>query len=549
MFQMKFYSEKSEFKDLYRLCIRGMLVVSPFFIAIIFELFILRSDFFTFRIWEAALSIPYRYPGMYFPNLHIKKEKEYGDRYRLGIKESRPVEWFTDAYGWRNRPEIERRQRYDAVVIGDSNIVGSFLDQKNTLAEVLAERAHKTVYSYASESTAVALFFSDPRPVLRTPSLIVIESKAANWFTNNSFLINFREMPDGSLALIDRRQDFATNYYSPDRNLFLEKLQVQFGKHSLWHALKAELSADFSLPERKPDEVFTGRFEWPLRSDKDVWRPLNWIFGSGVSHTGDNNPGHLISIRKTGQHAYLRTDMFTTSQSNGQLIARFEARSSITTGRYKIGFVEDGFYRPAGEIVVDKKWGAFEVPVTANPGSSLAFQIEQADNWQSLSIKNFSIIHAKKINDALPSSIVQSIKQSAEGKITFPRPANLTPLDGSGHPLTIKESQYYFYQAVKALQRKANARQADFIFFLMPDANTKSLLPVVLQLRKEGIRIIAYQSKEDSLAGVDNQWYWEKADTHWTEAAVRLTADEILRMWRSKEVANRPFSKNIVAGN
>ena len=36
--------------------------------------------------------------------------------------------------------------------------------------------------------------------------------------------------------------------------------------------------------------------------------------------------------------------------------------------------------------------------------------------------------------------------------------------------------------------------------------------------------------------GLDPAWYWQKADSHWTEAAVRLTADEILRMWKLKEV-------------
>ena len=179
---MNLYIDSRERSDAYRVCLRGLLIISPFLILTLIELFVLPIDYFTFRIWEAALSGDYRYPAMYYPNLHIKKEKEYGDAYRSGIVQTKSVEWFTDSYGWRNRPEVEKRERYDAVVIGDSNIVGSFLDQKNTLAEVLSERAHKTVYTYASESTALSLFFSDPRPVLMTPSMIFVESKAGNWF-------------------------------------------------------------------------------------------------------------------------------------------------------------------------------------------------------------------------------------------------------------------------------------------------------------------------------------------------------------------------------
>ena len=81
----------------------------------------------------------------------------------------------------------------------------------------------------------------------------------------------------------------------------------------------------------------------------------------------------------------------------------------------------------------------------------------------------------------------------------------------------------------------------------MPDSLSHHLLPAVSQLRKEGIKVIAYVPQGDSDSGVVHKWYWNKADSHWTEAAVRLTADEILRLWTTKEVANRPFSKKIMA--
>lgn len=129
----------------------------------------------------------------------------------------------------------------------------------------------------------------------------------------------------------------------------------------------------------------------------------------------------------------------------------------------------------------------------------------------------------------------------------FPRPPNLTPLDGSGRSLTVAESQYYFYHATKAMQRRARERGMDFIMYVMPDYNISRLMPAIKQLRAEGIKVLAYEPQGNWKSGVDENWYWQKADSHWTEAAVRLTADEILYMWEKQAVANRPFSTELQA--
>jgi hypothetical protein len=128
----------------------------------------------------------------------------------------------------------------------------------------------------------------------------------------------------------------------------------------------------------------------------------------------------------------------------------------------------------------------------------------------------------------------------------FPKPANLTPLDGSGRSLTVAESQYYFYHAAKSMQRKARERGMDFIMYVMPDYNISRLMPAIQQLRSEGIKVLAYEPQSNWTSGVDTDWYWQKADSHWTEAAVRLTADEILRMWITQAVSNRPFSRELM---
>ncbi|MFO1321956.1 MAG: hypothetical protein U1F52_20310 [Burkholderiales bacterium] len=134
----------------------------------------------------------------------------------------------------------------------------------------------------------------------------------------------------------------------------------------------------------------------------------------------------------------------------------------------------------------------------------------------------------------------------ANAAASFPKPPNLTPLDGSGRELSVAESQYYFYQAAKALQRRARERGMDFIMYVMPDYNIPRLMPAIEQLRREGVKVLAYEPQGTWTAGVDTDWFWQQADSHWTEAAVRLTADEILYMWQTQAVENRRFSREMM---
>jgi len=151
-------------------------------------------------------------------------------------------------------------------------------------------------------------------------------------------------------------------------------------------------------------------------------------------------------------------------------------------------------------------------------------------------------------SDAKPAADKASEgKPAGASSEPFPKPANLTSLDGSGHTLTAAESQYYFYHAAKTMQRKARERGADFIMYVMPDYNISHLMPAIKQLRLEGIKVLAYEPTADWPSGVDPDWYWQKADSHWTEAAVRLTADEILNMWKKQGVANRAFSRETMS--
>lgn len=864
---MTISSKQKELRDVRRICFRGALLLFPFLVLQLLELFVLPIDFFTFRVWEAALATPYQYPGAFYPNLHVKKAKEYGDYYRSGDPrkvQAKPVEWFTDAYGLRNRPEIEKKDHYDIIVGGDSNIVGAFLDQKDTLSETLGTRSGKIGYSYSIAHNTIGLFFSDPRMAQKTPDLLVIQTKVFYWNENNSHLINFHEMPDGSLDVVNQTREFTTNYYSPTRRPFLEKIKSRLIKQPMIRWLKAELPALLSV-QRSKSKTFVGKPRSRATASEPGWRPNSWRVSNEVCKPLPGELQPALTIRATGPDSYWHTERFVASHADGRIIVRFDAKNSVTPSRHRIHIFEDGSHRLIGEFVAGNAWSAFEIPISTNPGSILELQIAHADDWQWLSIRDFQVVggsplplikqtpvpitmatwtgdgspcndsdnvnhdcrqwpvtggkgyiqtpvlpksgkdgllirfeartdrptatftpiwlfegekhrtvaqyafsskwrefelflqpdrtapikiqfnfqdpsdglitkeqmreltmqinrsplfessqgwgpgfakatgHGKGVVVGLgtlnsnvfaqlfpanayepfkivarassvdkqkamgrfqinwidsagkfistsikpfevtakekifehyvtapagtatgilyvaagePKAVVrytemrllgskkriaakaiaptlsirnfQAIpvdllyrktsdnpKQKAEMTNTtseaksdgfvssqavsnvalkeknvilgpFPRPPNLTPLDRSGKSLTLAESRYYFYHAARAMQRRAQERGMDFILFVMPDFNMTRLMPVIKQLRSEGIKVLAYEPQGVWTSGVDTAWYWQKADGHWTEAAVRLTTDEILAMWKQRKVANRPFSKDLM---
>lgn len=387
-------SGSHELKEMRRVAGKGALLLLPFLLLLLAELFVLPIDFFTFRVWEAALATPYRYPGPYYPNLHVKKDKEYGDHYREGDPakvQAKPVEWFTDAYGWRNRPEIERQDKYDVVVLGDSNIVGSFLNQKDILAEVIGARSNKIVYSYSYGSDHISLYFSDSRLKKKSRGILVIESKVGNWATTQDYLHNFREMPDGSLDLVDQSAEFASNFDAPLRNSFQEKIESRLTKQAMFHWLKASLAASFEMPTRQASELFFGGVKTQSDNGEAIWRPFNWAVSSGALKPLPEERQPALAIRAASS-TFWKTEQFVASQPDGKILVRFEAKNSVTPSRHRLWIHEDGSYRSVGEFVAGSAWQTFEIPITPNTGSILELQIDQTDAWQWLSIRDFQVV-------------------------------------------------------------------------------------------------------------------------------------------------------------
>jgi hypothetical protein len=307
------------------------------------ELFLLPMDFFAFRCWEALLIDDYRTIGVaggFYPNHHLIRY-EAGDR--LGFRDPSPqkAEWITDEFGFRNRPCERPPTQYDFVLLGDSNIVGSGLDQAETLSEVLARKGGCTVYSYGGGLPQKKFFWSDPRFCSHSPKTIVVEARPGEFY-------------------------------------------------------KAQC-----LPWISIDSCELPRASMPMLP---IWA--------------------RVLISRTNKQNMLQ---FTKSR--------------------------------------------------------------------------------------LRSALYRNSQEPAE------------------KDLPSKERVEFMVSKVLAMQKEAHRRGSEFIFFLMPTPD-RSLDAGIVELRKKGVKTIAYLPTPKYKHGLDLDWYYQPRDSHWSKEAVELTADEILKLTR-----------------
>ncbi len=192
------------------------------------EVFVLPIDFFSFRAWEAVL--PYQsslFPGAFYPNQNLVSWTA-GDRDPRGPR-TRLIDFYTDKYGYRNRPRAEEPERYDIVVIGDSLMAGSHLKQHETVAEVLEAKCNCKVYNYAAGGTQQLLqFVADPRFMEpnRRPRYVMFESRKGDMYN-----------------MVERYPIFdkAPPYRSIEYSTFWEIVKDRYQKHMGLRSFQARL--------------------------------------------------------------------------------------------------------------------------------------------------------------------------------------------------------------------------------------------------------------------------------------------------------------------
>jgi len=147
-------------RDLKRFCYRSGFLMAPFVAWVLLEAFILPLETFTFRPWEAVANVhfswggnPQLLPGRNYPNVAVTKMSRGNLDFR-DKPELKSVTWANDRRGLRNRPRPDPKEGYEFVIFGDSNIVGSLIDQKNTLSEVMERKCGCPVYNHGAGSWA-----------------------------------------------------------------------------------------------------------------------------------------------------------------------------------------------------------------------------------------------------------------------------------------------------------------------------------------------------------------------------------------------------------
>jgi hypothetical protein len=201
-------------------------------------------------------------------------------------------------------------------------------------------------------------------------------------------------------------------------------------------------------------------------------------------------------------------------------------------------------------INITTSYKEYLVKIPAFNADILKIQIDQNDKWQFLSLKNIKLYlqNEKELKINNKNNFVSFENKYLSNKCS----RNKIEISNKILPINFPErlneieSRFYFYQAIKAIKRKIESRNQEVIIFLMPDTQTDVLMPAIKRLRCEGIKIIAYENSVKYPTGVNDGFYWNHADSHWTELAAELTAEEIKRMWIDNDSTNQSYSDELI---
>lgn len=156
-----------------------MILASPLLLWQAIELFVLPLDRFTFRFWEAVLvHTVHLLPGPFYPNQDVDKFSA-GDKERKGPRD-KFVRFHSDEFGQRNPNSSD--DNYHIVFVGDSNIVGSHVDEPHTMRAVLERYCNCKVYTYGGGLPYnILTFLEDERFRKKPPAIVIFEFRPADF--------------------------------------------------------------------------------------------------------------------------------------------------------------------------------------------------------------------------------------------------------------------------------------------------------------------------------------------------------------------------------
>lgn len=220
-----------------------------FFLGLIgIELFVLPIDYFTFRVWEAVKVSPTNtlLQGPFYPKQYVSKleEGDLGAHTPFAVRKE--VIWETDSFGYRKHEQED--PRYDIVILGDSNVVGSAVTQTDMISEVLEGKIKKSVYPMAPAT--MDTFFQQQRFRDRPPKVVILEAMERTITSlppvkkSDSLSASLYEK---GIAALNRNESFVKVSVLLDRLLY---------KKNMLHYLEARLRTDINGKETANKQIW-----------------------------------------------------------------------------------------------------------------------------------------------------------------------------------------------------------------------------------------------------------------------------------------------------
>ena len=117
-------------------------------------------------------------PGPFYPNTDLEKYSA-GDKARKGPR-TKLIRFSSDEFGQRNPASLD--DSYDIVIIGDSNIVGSHVDEPDTIRTMLEKYCNCRVYAYGGGLPHnILTFLGDERFKKNPPRMVIFEFRIGDF--------------------------------------------------------------------------------------------------------------------------------------------------------------------------------------------------------------------------------------------------------------------------------------------------------------------------------------------------------------------------------
>jgi alginate O-acetyltransferase complex protein AlgJ len=171
--------------DIKKFIIRGAIFGLICFLPIYFQFF-LPLGYFNYDAWGATSYQMLKTGKPFYTNMNLEKIDEGDLAYRTEYAVQKKLIWQTDKYGYRNAPK--KNENYDVLIIGDSVIVGSGLNQNETLASFLEKETGLNVYAIGP--AGIDTFRADKRLMENPPKLIIHEGIERNLYTLPNLMKN-----------------------------------------------------------------------------------------------------------------------------------------------------------------------------------------------------------------------------------------------------------------------------------------------------------------------------------------------------------------------